>query len=68
MNPFIVLLKIVDHLGCCEVVATWVECSYHNKLTKNEILKNSNYQGNPEYEVREKRNKSKGKAKIEKTT
>ena len=28
-------MKIVDHLGCSEVVATWVESSYHNKQTRN---------------------------------
>ena len=28
-------MKIVDHLGCSEVVATCVENSYHDKQTRN---------------------------------
>ena len=28
-------MKIVDRLGCSEVVATWDESSYHNKQTRN---------------------------------
>ena len=37
--PFIVLMKIVDHLGCSEVVATWGDSSYHNKQTNKQTNK-----------------------------
>ena len=49
-------MKIVDHFRYSEVVVM---------INKQEIVRNSNYQRNPDYEVRWNRKKSKGKAKKE---
>ena len=67
--PFIVLMKIVDHLEFTEIVANGVEGSYHNKQTRNrEELKLSR---EPwlwsEREEEEKQSKSKKKKQNKKT-
>ena len=60
-------MKTVDHLGRSEVVATLelrIVIIINKQQTRN--VKNSNYQGNRDYEMRGKRKKSKAKVKKQK--